>query len=362
MNHDGGISSDKVKTEWYPEYGQEENLGNYGKEYKHMYAECSNAGVCNRETGECECFTGFEGSSCQRTSCPKTAEGLCSSHGVCVPGYKDASNGKNKWELHKFYKCRCDRGYTGYDCSERDCQNGVDPLSITKMYMNYQFSLPHNHTDPNGRMLSTTPSKMVPFFFDVEFNDVKYISPYISSRALDDVCRGSETTVFNKTIALNFQEEIRRALQTLPPISQSSVLLSCNQEKLPTIAPSNAPHEDDNINKVLVTISIEYTDYDAFKNSHLYIHEMYEGKKSTDNFDGDVIATNPYHNSTFVTSIDGSDTYVEEVITEALKEYPVGAKQTVCSGRGKCNKQTGLCECFYGFYGSACNMQLKLAV
>ncbi len=30
------------------------------------YSECSNRGVCNRASGLCECFQGFEGKACQR--------------------------------------------------------------------------------------------------------------------------------------------------------------------------------------------------------------------------------------------------------------------------------------------------------
>ena len=29
-------------------------------------AECSNAGLCNRDTGKCECFDGYTGLACQR--------------------------------------------------------------------------------------------------------------------------------------------------------------------------------------------------------------------------------------------------------------------------------------------------------
>lgn len=45
----------------------------------HYYMECSNKGLCDRTTATCTCFVGYEGTSCQRASCPND----CSGHGVC---------------------------------------------------------------------------------------------------------------------------------------------------------------------------------------------------------------------------------------------------------------------------------------
>jgi hypothetical protein len=33
----------------------------------HAVAECSNMGVCDRVTGRCRCFAGYEGDACQRS-------------------------------------------------------------------------------------------------------------------------------------------------------------------------------------------------------------------------------------------------------------------------------------------------------
>jgi hypothetical protein len=40
----------------------------YADDSAHQLVECSNAGICNRNTGKCECFDGYIGSACQRSN------------------------------------------------------------------------------------------------------------------------------------------------------------------------------------------------------------------------------------------------------------------------------------------------------
>lgn len=96
----------------------------------HFYRECANKGICNRKTGQCECFPGYEGEGCQRTSCPGSSAGLtCSGHGLCRSAYHDKSRVEyNLWDAWKTMACQCDSGYSGPDCSLRNCPVGPDPV------------------------------------------------------------------------------------------------------------------------------------------------------------------------------------------------------------------------------------------
>lgn len=128
----------------------------------HKQAECSNMGHCDRGTGMCTCFEGFDGAACDRIMCNTD----CNGHGRCVsmaeyakmkdpgreatfisclfearqPGpylfYADITptnvyTYEDVWDAHMMHGCVCDRGYHGPDCLLRDCPRGDDPLTGT---------------------------------------------------------------------------------------------------------------------------------------------------------------------------------------------------------------------------------------
>jgi hypothetical protein len=101
------------------------------------FTECSAMGVCNRELGMCECREGYTGEACERRTCPGL--GNCNGHGRCVTMAEAAeqidgyslfrSDSYSVWDANLVHGCICDAGYQGYDCSERECLTGFDPLT-----------------------------------------------------------------------------------------------------------------------------------------------------------------------------------------------------------------------------------------
>jgi len=107
------------------------------------YAECSDRGICNRKTGTCACFSGYDGKGCRRTTCPND----CSSHGVCRTIHEltklmsentawDSLSGFNQadikydtaWDRDRIRGCDCDAGFRGADCSIKEAPSNADPL------------------------------------------------------------------------------------------------------------------------------------------------------------------------------------------------------------------------------------------
>ena len=128
-------------TEQYPAMVDSESnvLSNTG----HEYVECSNKGICDRTLGTCSCFTGYDGSACQRASCPTSAAGDCSGHGTCESIGKIADSDNYNvyalWDQTASMGCVCDTGYSGSDCSMRTCKLGADPLYHDE-YANVRYS------------------------------------------------------------------------------------------------------------------------------------------------------------------------------------------------------------------------------
>ena len=136
-------------TEGYPH--MVDTAGNVKSDTAHYYAECSNKGLCDRVSGECECLPGYDGTACQRASCPskstetttattqtelfvnqaisqsiansavfsgtssaRVQEDECSGHGTCQTiseiANLDGSNTYNLWDKHSSMGCVCDAG------------------------------------------------------------------------------------------------------------------------------------------------------------------------------------------------------------------------------------------------------------
>jgi len=120
----------------------------YATDKAHLPAECSNAGTCDRTTGNCVCFDGFTGSACQRSVCPNS----CNGHGTCLtiadlsywqgpdydPGVASAGDGQGvvytNWDKDSILMCDCDAGFFGADCSMVMCPKGDDPMTINQNY------------------------------------------------------------------------------------------------------------------------------------------------------------------------------------------------------------------------------------
>lgn len=114
----------------------------------HRHAECGRAGICNRQTGQCECFDGHAGAGCGRIECPNE----CGLHGSCTsirslgetygadgdpgvrgdgigPKYGGTVSSSRVWDEYVSHACVCNWGRTGPGCSIAVCPRGDNPLT-----------------------------------------------------------------------------------------------------------------------------------------------------------------------------------------------------------------------------------------
>ena len=176
----------------------------------HEYAECSNAGLCDRKTGTCLCQPGFEGASCQRMSCPNYLSssspvkyhaymGECSGHGVCRTlrsiAKKDYNTRYNLWDSDQSTACICDKGYFGGDCHMRSCKYDLDPLyldDVTPMqYGRYYLPLLTTASDATFSDGTGQPGTYNIAYYDL-LGKPYYTSPLSHSSDCNDIVAALE--------------------------------------------------------------------------------------------------------------------------------------------------------------------------
>jgi len=290
----------------------------------HKYAECANRGVCNRDSGECECFEGYEGKGCARTSCPND----CSGHGTCeyigdlqfAATWNDYTNKGfisdaktfpyTNWDQGKIRGCVCDATYGDVDCSKRMCPYGTDVLDIR-----------------DNLLVSTK----------YQVQELKFYAPATSANqgktfALTFKSRLNETFTtipirFDATDLPDMVHDIQLALLNLPNRVIDGVTVAAN------IATGNT---------MQVLVNITFTG-DAVQGPHLLVVE---------DFECNVGCTPQITGLTVETRYQ----YPRSNVTEGGKLlYFADFNSYECGRRGKCDYATGLCSCFLGYTGDNCN-------
>merc|ERR1719428_1056626 len=224
----GPLTTVITGSEVYP-WGTTEQYPNADANEGHFYMECSNKGICDRKSGTCDCFDGYEGTACVRASCPND----CSGHGTCetikelaeMKGYDstagdvatttpvgtvmdfdtaiEESYAYDLWDQDKTMGCKCDPVYFGADCSLKKCKYGVDPLFYDDTDgVIYQTTVVH--LGSLGTVASHIGGTFNMVFYDV-FGE-KYVTKPLDARKMADATNAGGLTA----------EKVKEALEALP--------------------------------------------------------------------------------------------------------------------------------------------------
>jgi len=272
----------------------------------HFYRECSNKGSCNRASGVCECYAGYEGEGCSRSACPND----CSGHGLCKRAV-DVNSSYNGWDAYKTQQCVCDGGYSGTDCSLRLCPYGDDPVTrINDVNEIQKFGVALAASITAGEGVATPATEA---WFALEYENE--LNENFTTRAID-------------FLSSNVVQDVESALEALPNgnIEDVEVSLDVSSGRHVNVT---FLHNSGNIPLLKARYSWHYID------------------------SGNSPATFPSRNLP-----DGSFSSYGFTVTTTSDGNKENA---LCSNRGVCDYSSGLCRCFSGFTDFDCSVQNALA-
>merc|ERR1711862_858093 len=296
----------------------------------HFYTECSNKGLCDRELGLCECFDGYTGSSCQRTVCPNQ----CSGHGVCRTVEEIAAGGLNYkktdsvgsenfwsgmsfsssvlyrlWDMDKSQGCVCDPGYSGPDCSRRECPRGDDPLT-------------HRNRDCGGAACD---------------NEVQVHTLVAGGAAADWF-----TIRFREWTGEVWRTDYFQFGNDACIATTDAMRARIIKDQLQAI-PNNIFEEIDvtvDATTVANTITIDF-----IENSGNIAELVFDNAAR--------------EQVTYGNTCTGADTTADYTVTASSNDGTT--EESTCSNRGLCDYSTGVCKCFRGYFNDDCSAQNVLA-
>merc|ERR1711988_514227 len=329
----------------------------------HKYAECSGRGLCDRATGECQCFDGYEGKACARTTCPND----CSGHGTCeyiddmsfgatwtdysVKGFHTDSKTFefSSWDAGKTRGCVCDATYGDIDCSKRMCPYGNDILDVRDdLSTSIKYHVQTLVFVPNENGTSTSK-------YSTDDNNA-----YDPSSGDDAVLKGARNYrhLQGETFALTFTSKLNETFTTIPivfdildtedmKVDIQLALLSSPNKVIDGVSVAVAPGQtleqrsDRDISSVtdavIVTVTFTGPSVQGPQN-FLQVHDYECSSGCTPKLTG--LSLNYKY-----------DYHTSNITTTMLADW----NSYECGRRGKCDYETGLCQCFAGYFGDNCN-------
>jgi len=274
------------------------------------------------KTGECECFDGYWGKACRRAQCPND----CSGHGTCEymkelrtdvgdqfkwTGQAPTSDQfyhtfAGLWDYDRQMACLCDAKWTDVDCSRRMCPKG-----------NYALYSDQDQVDEIQKLLTGTP-----------------------------------TWTADKFYALIFRSTLGEEFTTRP------LYFGMNQDAGSTAAiMGNALKALPNrvIEDVVVTRAAD-TVANSFDASITFAGACTSGDQYQIN-----VVTHTCTNGCMPYLAASTDAETVDASHIAISTVTQGTKlNKECSGRGICDYESGICECFSGYTDESCSTQTAL--
>lgn len=294
----------------------------------HNYAECANKGSCNRQTGECECFPGFEGKGCGRQSCPDD----CSGQGTCE-FMKDLPFGKTyndyydnsvhslsglgtggkivtdySWDTDRARICVCDPGYAGLKCDKRLCPIGKDIMSVAQV--------------------GDTPQTQTITLFDQLGSNTNFVNGETFALQF--------TTQRNETYATQPIKWINNDDDTLAGYIESALMRMPNKV----------------INEVEVDVD-SLSDATEVVINITFVGTSVEGKQHK----MEVLVDKCSEGCTpLITGLTNIRTWLNPSLSHVEITTTGSHNSHECGRRGSCDYASGICKCYDGFAGNACDV------
>lgn len=368
MGLDSGDCSQRICPFEFAWVDTPDKLGNH-----HKYAECSNRGICDRDTGECECFPGYEGKGCARTTCPND----CSGHGRCkniedlpfgsTPKQFDSrsffeqkphsfGDAYKNWDAEKTRGCVCDPEWGDVDCSKRMCMHGNDIMDQRD----------------NLNVAQKIHTQHIQFVSDTHQSTLYTSSATVTTQGIFT----GRNNLHSKTFALSFTSKLNETFTTIPIVMPTADTWAAMQiffnhvehalESLPNGVVDNVKVNGEfrvtdsawvagETNEQLETNAAEGTNGaldggEDDKNS-LYINVTFNGP-NVQGFQNPLTVKHIFCNDGCTPKLTGVDLVHNTMNTTeiVLADY----NSFECGRRGKCDYKSGICDCFSGYSGLAC--------